>query len=304
VAEDVRALVRSLVRDVRAGVDEARKEANRSGRVISDEMRKVAEQSRRDFRAAGGFPHHRHGRHGWDAPAGPGVDSDEPTRPVPARPPRPSRPARAARVAPPLRHRRDSSTVLGLIALILGLSWLAAATHLFAVPWKAAVAVALMALGAAMVVTARTDWALSRRAWPMLLGATLVVILALGTASIAWPSFGDRQLGWTSWDQVPTTIDASWGHTTVSLPIAASLTRDETVTIRDGAGFLEIRIPSSLRVHLDATVSAGSISYPGDQTSGPGQHVIKDLGPASGHVLYLDVRAGFGSVRIQQRAAA
>jgi hypothetical protein len=301
VAEDVRALVRSLVRDLHAGVDEARKEANRSGRLIGDEMRKVARQSRQDLRAAGRLHQHRR-YHRWEAQSGAGTDEVESTRLLPARPRRPPRPAR--RPPPPLRHRRDSSTVLGLVVLILGLSWLAAATHLFAVPWKAAVAVALMALGAAMVVTARTDWALSRRAWPMVLGAVLVAVLALGTASISWPSFGSRQFTWTTWNAVPQTIDGGSGQATVSLTGLPSLSGDKALEVREGAGSLVINLPASLRVHLAATIDGGTISYPQGQVGGFRQHVNRELGPPDGPTLNLTVRAGFGSVHIQQRGSA
>ena len=302
MAEDVRALVRSLVRDLHAGVDEARKEATRSGRLIGDEMRKVARQSRQDLRAAGRLHQHRHHHHRWEAQIGAGTDEVESDRLLPTRPPRPPRPAR--RPPPPLRHRRDSSTVLGLVVLILGLSWLAAATHLFAVPWKAAVAVALMALGAAMVVTARTDWALSRRAWPMVLGAVLVAVLALGTASISWPSFGSRQFVWTTWTAVPATIDGGSGQARVDLAGLGPLPQPRALEVRDGAGSLDITLPPNVAVHLDARIDGGTISYPGGQVSGLSQHLTKDLNPTGGPTLNLTVRAGFGSVHIQQRGSA
>src|SRR6202022_3966388 len=89
---------------------------------------------------------------------------------------------------------------------------------------EAVLAVALMVLGAATVVTARTDWALSRRKWPIWLRAGPVLVL---TAPSAPPRFGRgfRRLGaqpepvaFTSWDSLPPTIDAGYVDLT-GLPV-------------------------------------------------------------------------------------
>jgi hypothetical protein len=313
VAEDVRALVRSLVRDVRSGVDEARREANRSSQAIGDEMRKAARQSRQNLRAARGSHSHPHHRHGWDAtPPGSGVGSGIGSGPgsgvgvaEPPRPVRPPRPPRPAKTLGPLRHRHDSSTVLGLVALILGLSWLAAATHLLAVPWKAAVAVALMVLGAAMVVTARTDWALSRRAWPMLLGVLLVAILALGTASISWPSVGSHDWSWTSWSAVPATVNGGVGTTTVDLRPLPSLQSPVRLEVDRNIGMLRVFLPRGVAVAIDESAGIGSVIYNGRRlSSGVGQHVQQVLNPSvTGPLLTLVVHGAVGTVRIEQAAA-
>lgn len=315
MAEDVRALVRSLVRDVRSGVDEARREANRSSQAIGDEMRKAARQSRQNLRAARGPYSQPHHRHRWDAtPPGAGAGSGPPSGPgssvgvgvaAPPRPVRPPRPPRPAKTLGPLRHRHDSSTVLGLVALILGLSWLAAATHFFAVPWKAAVAVALMVLGAAMVVTARTDWALSRRAWPMLLGALLVAILALGTASISWPSVGSHDLSWTSWSAVPATVNGGVGTTTVDLRPLPSLLSPLRLEVDRNIGLLHVFLPRSVAVAIDESAGIGSVIYNGRRlSSGVGQHVQQVLNPSvAGPLLTLVVHNTVGTVRIEQAAA-
>ncbi|HLY81398.1 MAG TPA: DUF308 domain-containing protein, partial [Acidimicrobiales bacterium] len=189
VAEDVRALARSLTRDIREAVAQARNDPRAEGRATRDELRQMRSQfhSRR---------RHPRGPQYWapwwqdpGAPAGSPRWDNWGRRPG-ARPgqgdPAEGPPLPATAPLPP-RHRRDSSALLGLLAVVFGLAWLAAGSHLLRVSGEAVLAVALMVLGAATVITARTDWALSRRKWPIWLGAGLVIVL-IGTWTS--PGFG------------------------------------------------------------------------------------------------------------------
>jgi hypothetical protein len=66
--------------------------------------------------------------------------------------------------------------------VLFGVAWLIGATGALHVSIEGVVAVGLMLLGASLVVTGRTDWSLSRRSWPVWLGAALIAVLVATSA--------------------------------------------------------------------------------------------------------------------------
>ncbi len=246
----------------------------------------------------------RPGRRGRsDRPAGPPPPGVGPTERIPAPAPLP---------ALPLRHRHDGSTLLGLLAVVFGLAWLTGGTHLAHVSAEAVVAVALMVLGAAMVVTARTDWALSRRSWPLLGGAALGVALLALSVSPNLPvgfrhlEFGSRIVTPTTWAELPTTVHAGFGKTVIDLSaLTTPPPTPTTLAVDNAAGRLEIVIPADLQVVVDARVAGGQIDVDGVIVSGLGRQARQVLHPsAPGPPLTLLVQSGFGSVAISHRGSA
>ncbi len=221
-------------------------------------------------------------------------------------------PAPAPAPPPPLRHRHDGSTLLGLLAVVFGLAWLAAGTRLAHVSSEAVVAVALMVLGAVMVVTARTDWALSRRAWPTLGGAGLALALLALSVSPNLPvgfrhlQFGSRNIVPMTWADVPANIHGGFGRTVIDLTnLPAPPPSATTISVDNAAGHLEIDIPAGLPAVLDGQVSAGLIDVDGVAISGMGRVVHEVIHPASpGPPLTLHVQVGFGSVAITTALAS
>jgi hypothetical protein len=197
--------------------------------------------------------------------------------------------------------------------VIFGLAWLTAGTHLVSVSAEGVLAVAVMVLGAAVVITARTDWALSRRRWPLWLGAGLMLALIVSTAAPNFPAgprglrIGSQTHAFTDWSTLPPAIDGGVGSTRVDLTgISAVLPQDTMLRIRGGLGSLSVVLPRNLHVHLDAHVGAGSIAVNGQRVdSGLSSATQQDLDAAvPGHTLTLDVNAGAGSVRIDQPATS
>jgi hypothetical protein len=217
-----------------------------------------------------------------------------------------------APAAPPLRHRHDGTTLVGLLAVVFGLAWLAAGTHLASVSTEAVLAVALMVVGAATVVTARTDWALSGRKWPVLGGAAVgVALLAFAASSglpvgFQHPQVGSQTITPVTWSDLPVIIHGGFGQTTVALAsLPTPLPNAATTTIDNAAGRLLITLPPDLRVLLDAHVAAGQIIVNSVATSGVGQDHSETLSPAAvGPPLTLHIEAGFASVEIVQGAFA
>ncbi|MDQ6614570.1 MAG: LiaF-related protein [Actinomycetota bacterium] len=363
VAEDMRALARSLGRDIRAAVDRTRTDmygsggAGSAGRLSAREDLAAARRAAgREFRRArSAMRHSARPGHDLDDPGGQDQGEDRyfsPARPGPGYPPRwdnwgrrrghdpvgvgpPSRgwsgrpcgtpwpswsgfgshdrrPAPVAIPQPPLRHRHDGSTLLGLLALVFGLAWLAAGTRLAEVSTEAVVAIALMVLGAATVVTARTDWALSRRSWPVLGGAALAVALLALSASPGMPvgfrhlEFGSRTIIPTTWADLPAGIHGGFGGTVVDLSrLTAPLGAPKTLTVDGAAGRLEIILPANLKVLVDARVTAGQIRVNDVPLSGLARVYRETLDPtAPDPALTLRVQSGFGSVAITQVGAA
>ena len=212
-------------------------------------------------------------------------------------------------VAPalPVRHRHDGTTLFGLLALVFGLAWLASGTHLASVSTEAVLAVALMVVGATVVVTARTDWALSGRAWPVVAGILAVGALLVISASPGFPAgfhplpIGARTMTPQTWSAVPAVIHGGIGHTVIDLSgLPAPLTAAKSLTIDNAAGALDIYLPD-VPVHLIAHVDAGTILVQGGATSGIGRSTSQTLnGSASGRPLTLTIQAGFGKVAVSQ----
>ena len=343
VAEDVRALARSLARDIRGAVDRAREEpadgqprtdrVSAAGRAAREELRMARAALRQATRGR-----HNHGC-GWPEPPGlsgrPRWDNwgrprFGPPDPAPAAgtgttstatigQDRAEWHARSAdvshRPAPslPLRHRHDGSTLLGLLAVVFGLAWLAAGTQLVDVSAEAVLAVALMVLGLAMVITARTDWALSRRSWPVFAGALLLVALIVSSSSPTLASdirhlqFGSRTITASSWTDIPATVEGGVGETVVDLSaIHDPLTAPRVLEVDGAVGNLIIRLPADLAATLDAHIGAGSIMVNRlNVASGFRPTYNRTLNPgAAGPVLTLRVRSGVGTVRVMAITAS
>jgi predicted membrane protein len=203
-----------------------------------------------------------------------------------------------------VRHRRDGSTLIGGLALVFGLAWLAARVNIASVSAEAVIAIALMIVGATMVITARTDWALSRRAWPALAGGVLVV-----AAMAASPSFGnvsnlrigDHTEQYTAWADVPAVVQGGVGHTIVDLSqLPAPPPQDMTLRVEAKIGKVDVLLPPNVHTIVNAGLAAGSIDVNGIPTKGFRPRVGgQEISPtAPGPVLHLTIRAGPGAVDV------
>jgi hypothetical protein len=196
--------------------------------------------------------------------------------------------------------------LLGLLAVVFGLAWLAAGTHVTHVSTEAVIAVALMVLGAATVVTARTDWALSRRSWPVIGGAVLALGLLALSASPSLPvgfrhlEVGARTVVPATWDDVPASVHAGFGKTVIDLTeLPLPLPAARTLAVDSAAGRLEINVPADLPVVVDARVAAGMLDIDGVALSGVNRVAHQLLHPAAGGpVLTIELNSGFGSAAI------
>lgn len=199
-----------------------------------------------------------------------------------------------------------------MLLVLVGLAWLSSTSGILEVSIEGVLAAVLVILGATMVLTARTDWALSRRAWPVLAGA--VVILALVGTSTAGTAIGDHlsslQLGPqtaepASWADAATPITNLAGPVTVNLLAVSPQPgdRDEVLHIRTGAGPVDLTVPTQppyhLRIHTRTTFGPLRIGDRAVSSGGFSDHTVEyPSAGAPGPLLDVEVRAGAGPVTV------
>ena len=332
MAEDIRALARSLARDFREAVDQSRAGGHPPGEAIRRGLKDVAGETKRGVKDtwshAGpwGGPQWnnkywqrewarrnryraRHGDRFWFPPAPPaGVPGSPPGEPAggvspPGHPPattavgEPHHPHRRSSM-PPIRRRWDASTVFGILVVLFGFAWLLSAVHAIHVSVEGVVAVGLMLLGASMIVTGRTDWSLSRKSWPVWLGLGLVLILfatstTFGAGStLRNISFGDRNVPATRPVQ---NISGGFGTLTVD---GRNLPQGARLNVASIAGSIKILLPANTPVHLHARVLGGQICFFG-QSLDDGVAASADHAPTlPGEPVTVDVHEVFGEINV------
>jgi hypothetical protein len=207
-----------------------------------------------------------------------------------------------------VRHRWDSTTVLGLLAVLFGVAWLIGATGVLHVSVEAVVAIGLMLLGASLVVTGRTDWSLSRRSWPVWLGVVLIGVLVIASASFGLGgalnsvSFGNKTVTATP----GSTVHGGFGDLTVNLP--SSIDSSNTIKVVSVAGRILVDPPAPVaslpyNVVVKTRVLGGQICVNGtDAAHGVGaqnQQQLKPGNPQPGKpTLTLDVHQVFGQILV------
>jgi hypothetical protein len=242
-------------------------------------------------------------------PRPPGTPVYYPRPPRHQRPPKPPSPPKVKRNAlPPVRHRRDGSTLMSLLLVILGLAWLGSETGAFTISLEAALAVLLAVLGAVMVVTARTDWGLSRKHWPVWLGMGLLVVLLVSANGNAISSglsslhFGPVSSSPIDWNDARGTVSNLAGPVTVDLTQLTAGRGNETLRVRNTFGPITVdlpaKTPSTYQIDVDARTAFGPVSVPNTGRSGGTFTEQKYHEGSTGPTLTIDVRDAFGPVTV------
>jgi len=204
---------------------------------------------------------------------------------------------------PPVRHRRDGSTLISLLLVLVGLAWLGSASGVVSLSLETVLASVLVVLGAAMVVTARTDWSLSRRHWPVWLGiAVLVLVIASsGQGGLSRLHFGPITET-PSASELSTPVTNVAGPITVTLPTSAPA-RDVTLRVHDVFGPVSVVVPRDVQyaVHIEAHTRFGPVDLPGvNDGNGMFSHktaTIKHAGPT----VTVDASDVFGPINVTQQ---
>jgi hypothetical protein len=340
VAEDIGALARSLGRDFREAVDQAVRGGYPPGRAVRHGLRGLRDEARRGMRS-GWTGHQGHWRGGpwgcggtWSRGPGPVTPAGEPgppgseftgSPPGPGGPPwargRPwspagsppaglpwggpswNRPRRQQPPRPPIRHRWDATTVLGMLAVLFGVAWLIGATGVLHVSIEAVVAIGLMLLGASLVVTGRTDWSLSRRSWPVWFGVGLIALLVATSTTFGVAgalnsiSFGSKNV--TVAGPTNGVIHGGFGDLTVNVSNVPKA--DETLKIVSVAGRTIVNTPPAIAnydVVVKGRVVGGQICIEGTDVADGVAAQFHSPSATRSPTLTLDVHQMFGQILI------
>jgi len=300
VAEDMRALARSLAKDFRDAVDQAHRSGHPATEAFKHGLRGVAREVKRGARAnwyPPGYGWHSRPRRPCPpptrAPGGQNWSAAAPWAPPWGPPPRVHQ-HRSRAPLPPVRRRWDATTVIGILAVLFGVAWLLGVIHAVHLSVEAVVATALMLLGAALVITGRTDWSLSRRSWPVWLGGAMIVVLIATSSTFgvgSGISFGNTLAHPTS----SGTIHGGFGNLTVD---ATNLTPGSTVDIQSIAGQTYVKnVPSDATVQVNAHVFAGQICVNGqNMSSGVSAATSTAYGTTGPDELTFNIHQAFGQV--------
>lgn len=149
------------------------------------------------------------------------------------------------------------------LVVVFGVAWLVSGLGAVHLATEAVLAAGLMLLGAFLIVTARTDWSLSRHAWPVLLGLLLVIGLFATSSSfgvsgaLSHLSFGDMHTQASSGG----TVYGGFGQLTVD---ATHLKPGTTLHVQSIAGETRVDLPPGETAVVQGKVLAGQVCVNGN----------------------------------------
>lgn len=192
-------------------------------------------------------------------------------------------------MAHPARPEATSAdaTVLGVVLLTIGGGWLAQATGLVELTWPTLLSAGLIALGGALVFTARR----STSAMVVVAGVVMAAILAATTstlrldAGVLRAGAGDRRYTPASVSELDRDFATAAGQLTLDLTAVEGLPDldgERRVDAKVGFGELRVIVPAEVAVRVDATMAAGEITVFGKTVDGVGaRRRFTDVGYAA-----------------------
>jgi cell wall-active antibiotic response 4TMS protein YvqF len=210
--------------------------------------------------------------------------------------------------APPPRPRPDqrgpaAATVLvGALLVLIGIGWLLDSGGV-AVPWRAVLPAALIAVGLATVAGSMRG----RQHGLMVVGLVLTLVLAVavgtdwGLGVTLVGGVGDRV------EQPATPADLreyrlAVGQLTVDLTGLQVPAGTTTVKARVGLGELVVKAPAGVAVRLDGRSGVGEVHGLDREENGLGNHLDVRTGDfdSAGRRLLLELRTGVGEIRVER----
>jgi hypothetical protein len=223
-------------------------------------------------------------------------------QPAPAAPAPPAPESRAPELLPPPRPLPLARIALGLILLAIGLGWLLHSLDVIEVPWDALLPVALIAIGAVLVVGSRTG----RHSGLIALGIVLTIFTALVTA-VDLPlvgGVGQREITPQSLAELEHRYDLAVGQLVIDLR-ELQLQPGERVDLeaRVGMGELVVDVPFGALIEAHARAGLGDVQVLGRQASGFGPELrvgprIPGFSRKAPSYVRLDLSVGLGSVKV------
>lgn len=216
--------------------------------------------------------------------------------------PRPRRYASLMAQPVPAQEPSADSTVIGIVLLVVGCGWLVQAAGLAAVTWPLLLSAGLVALGAALVLTAR------RRTSPLpvIAGIVMAGVLAATTATVNLDAgvlragAGDRFFQPVSTAQLDAEFATAAGEMVLDLERLELVEGIHEVRARVGVGELRVIVPADVAVQVRASVGMGEIAiFDTVRTEGINEaRTHRDPGYAEA-IRRLDIHLGAGIGHIE-----
>lgn len=201
-------------------------------------------------------------------------------------------------------------SMLGMALLAAGTLWLLGELGLLHVAGRTLASVALVCIGAGLIMTRRTG----RRRWPILVGGLLALSLLGNSASASFRSqfggtVGPQTASPTQLSQVRARYQTAAGALTVDLSgVGFPPGGHQAVDASVGAGPLHVIVPADVALRVKAHDSAGPVTVLGRQL-GAGldendEYQDPDWGRTSRFRLTLDLHVGAGPIDVERTGAA
>src|SRR4051794_26979322 len=200
---------------------------------------------------------------------------------------------------PVLARRRSRATqAVGGVLLLIAAVTAAAAGAGADVGWQQGVAIALIAPRGVLGIGAflgASPWL----ALPLLLVAGIVAAMVAAGAAINGP-IGDREYTPVRGQQLPHEYRVAIGKLQVDLRRIALPEGTTRVKVRVGMGQARVLVPAGVGLHVVGHAGAGDVELPGGQSNGTDVDREQTIAAPGRPVIDLEVRTGFGQVRVEQ----
>jgi hypothetical protein len=230
-----------------------------------------------------------------------GTPPTPPTPPQPPQPPPPPRPQPAGTVSTVPRKLPTGRLLAGALLVLFGIGWLVEALGVADVPWDVVLPVALIALGAVVVVNGRGG---RSQGGLIALGLVLTVVLTVGSA-IDVPltgGVGDRTFRPATLSVLRSDYGLAIGQLDLDLRDLprSGLDASRVVHVHLGIGQVVVHVRSGALIVVRAHAEAGQVIVFGRSNGGFNvDGGFQPRVPAGTPLLTIDVTVGLGEVQVR-----
>ena len=201
--------------------------------------------------------------------------------------------------ASPLARMHSGRLAAGLLLVVFGIGWLLEVLNVIDFPWDVLLPVALVLVGAALVVASRSG---ARTGGLIAVGIVLTGVLTIGSA-IDFPlggGVGERREHPTAVAQLRQEYRLGIGQLTLDLtdlPLA-SIAATERVRVRVGMGQLVVIVPVGPPVRVEARAVLGNVQVFEVQDSG--FDAVRVVAPSGTPAIDLVLSVGLGQIEVRR----
>jgi phage shock protein PspC (stress-responsive transcriptional regulator) len=195
---------------------------------------------------------------------------------------------------------RVGTLVVGLLLVLAGVAWLLEATDSIDVDWAVVLAIALIGLGALLVLT------LGSMARGLLVSLGILLTIALAFVSLVdinfESSFGDRTEEPATVADLQSEYSHAFGSMTLDLRSLELPQGTTEVKASTSFGSLKVILPADVPVRIDARTTFGNVNALNSEANGlRADRIVRDDSyDTANQRIKLKVTATFGSVEVER----